>query len=423
MTDPARVPPVEARARPGAFVLAAAMLATLPIVQLQGPLHTTPVDLLNGFFVVLYWGYVLARRDRIPFPLLGPFWLIVIGSMLGLFAAQEGMRAVIALGQEVYLYVWFVTVADFLTRYCRLRDAVPVWIFVACAVALLTVGDMNFHLLGGVLAGDSVRAAGSFANPNMYGNYLVISFFLAWAVAASGRPAFYVALPALLLGIFSTASNGAMLSLTSGCAVATLVYCLHVSPRQRAAAAGLILLGTAVVVPVLGTGWERVQTEVLEQLDDGRDEIGGAALKGFGERFPLWLDAIESVRQIPTGVGPANFNRKGGLVSGGYHAAHNDYLGMLAERSVVGLVGWLGVLAGVGMMIGRVARISAAGGVVPLAVQPLYGLLGAMAVHAGVVELFHFRHFWMALAIIAAASSPIAMARATEPPDVLAEAA
>jgi O-antigen ligase len=178
-----------------------------------------------------------------------------------------------------------------------------------------------------------------------------------------------------------------------------------------------------VAVPVLTTGWDKLQSEVLEQLDDGREEIGGAALKGFGERFPLWLDAIESVRQIPTGVGPANLNRKGGLVSGGYHAAHNEYLGMLAERSVVGFVGWLGILISVAMLIGQVARIEAAGGAVALGVQPLYGLLGAMAVHAGVVELFHFRHFWMALAIVAAAASPIAMARATEPPDALAEAA
>jgi hypothetical protein len=423
MTDPARVETVETRARPGAFLLAAAMLATLPIVQLQGPLHTTPVDLLNGFFVIVYWGYVLARRDRIAFPLLGPFWVILIGSMLGLFAADEGLRAVIAIGQEVYLYLWFVTVADFLTRYCRLRDAVPVWVVVAGAVALLTVADMRFNLLGGVLAGESVRAAGSFANPNMYGNYLVISFFLAWAVAASGRPLFYVGLPVMLIGILSTASNGAMLSLSAGGAVTALIYCLHVSPRQRAAAVGLLFLGAAVAVPVLGTGWDKLQSQVLEQLDDGREEIGGAALKGFGERFPLWLDAIESVRRIPTGVGPANFNRKGGLVSGGYHAAHNDYLGMLAERSVVGLVGWLGILGAVALLIAQVARIEAAGGPVALGVPPLYGLLGAMVAHAGVVELFHFRHFWMALAVIAAAASPIALTRATEPPDTIAEAA
>jgi O-antigen ligase len=129
------------------------------------------------------------------------------------------------------------------------------------------------------------------------------------------------------------------------------------------------------------------------------------------------------VRQVPTGVGPANFNRKGGLVSGGYHAAHNDYLGMLAERSVVGLVGWLGILGSVALLIGRVARIDAAGGAVALGVQPLYGLLGAMALHSGVVELFHFRHFWMALAIVAAAASPIVLTHANEPADALAEAA
>jgi O-antigen ligase len=421
MTDDARVPSTSARARPGAFLVAAAMLATLPIVQVQGPLHTTPVDLLNGLFVTLYWGYILARRDRIPFPLLFPFWLILLGSFFGLFAADEEIRAITAVGQELYLYLWFVTVTDFLTRYCRLRDAVPVWVAVACTVALLTVADLHFGLLGGLLAGDTVRAAGSFANPNMFGNYLVISFFLALALAATGKPFMWPALPVLLLGIMSTASNGSMLSFTAGATVTGLMYCLHLTPRQRAAAAGVILLGGAAVVVVLGGWWESVQQHALTQMSESRGEIGGAAMKGFDERFPLWLDAIESIRQTPTGVGPANFNRKGGLVSGDFHAAHNEYLGMLAERGPVGLVGWLGILLGTGMLVRRLAGRAAEGR--PLAVQPLYGLIGAIAAHAGVVELFHFRHVWMALAIVAAAASPLTSTDAEDAPRAFAEAA
>lgn len=419
MTDVARVTPT--RARPGAFVVAAAMLATLPIVGVQGPLHTAPVDLLNGLFVTLYWGSILARRERLAFPLLRPFWLIMVGSLFGLFSASEGLRAVTAIGQELYLFVWFVTVVDFLRRYCRLDDALRVWTVVAGAVALLTVADLHFNVLGGALAGaDGIRAAGSFANPNMYGDYLVISFFLALTLTLSGHRVMWVSLPVLLMGILSTASNGAMLSFTSGMGATAVAYYWHLTPRQRAAAGGVILLGAAGMVVLLGGWWDVIENHALTQMSESRGEIGGAAMKGFDERFPLWLDAIESVRHTPTGVGPANFNRQGGLVSGDFHAAHNEYLGMLSERGPIGLIGWLGILLAVTRMVGRIAA-HAADGARTFAPQPLYGLVGAIAAHAGVVELFHFRHVWMAFAVVAAAAA--SGGREHDEPLALAEAA
>jgi O-antigen ligase len=111
------------------------------------------------------------------------------------------------------------------------------------------------------------------------------------------------------------------------------------------------------------------------------------------------------VREVPTGIGPGNFNRAagGGPVSGDDHSAHNDYLGMLAERSVVGFAGWIGLLAGLFFAITRLRGASAAG-YHPLATDQLYGLLGALAVHAIVIEMSHFRHFWMVFAVVIAAA-------------------
>src|SRR4029077_19583026 len=125
--------------------------------------------------------------------------------------------------EDLYLYLWFVTLADFLGRRVRPGDVAMLWVGVACLVAFVTIADGYFGLFGGHFAGLK-RATGTFENPNMFGDYLVVSFFVAWAVAAAGRPIVYVALPLLLVGVRSTASNGCMVSLLA-CFGGVLVAC------------------------------------------------------------------------------------------------------------------------------------------------------------------------------------------------------
>ena len=52
-------------------------------------------------------------------------------------------------------------------------------------------------------------------------------------------------------------------------------------------------------------------------------------------------------------------------------------------------------------MLGRI-RAAAALGFRPLGVEQLYGLFGALAAHALVIELSHFRHTWLVFAVITA---------------------
>ena len=103
----------------------------------------------------------------------------------------------------------------------------------------------------------------------------------------------------------------------------------------------------------------------------------------------------------PTGIGPGNFRVVNAEETGDYHGAHNEYVGMLVERGPLGLAGWLGILAGVAAMVVQIQR-GANAGFAPLGVLPLFGLVGALASHALVIELSHFRHVWMVLAIVAA---------------------
>jgi len=401
MTAPAHAP---RRSRlPGrAELLVIVMLLAVPLVAVQGPAHTTVLDAINALFLALYWCYVLARRLRLAVPLQLPMWLILIGSVGGLLSADAPGVAVLTIAQDVYLYVWFITLADFLARFCRPAVVVAAWTVVATAVALLTVADAHTAALGGQFAGD-VRAVGTFENPNMFGNYLVVSFFLCWAAAGGGRPAFYCAMPLLVAGVLSSASNGALLGLSTGTLTALLLGPTTV-PQRRV---GLVLLAAGAGVVLFALSFERVLEESLGMFAGPRGAIGGGVLKAYAERSDVWAGLVESVARVPTGVGPGNFKTE---TAYGFYSAHNEYLGMLAERGPLGLLGWCGILLGAGLLVLRL-RAAAARGDRPFGVAPLFGLVAALAAHAAVVEMLHFRHVWLALALLSAVAAQRATAQ------------
>src|SRR3989442_1557900 len=130
-----------------------------------------------------------------------------------LFPPDKRPRAVRTGGGAPSLSVGYVPLPHSPPRRCRIEDVATVFIAVACGVAFLTVADAHLGLFGGRFAGTK-RATGTFENPNMFGDYLVVSFFICWAAAAAaGRRLFYLGLPLLGLGVLSTHSNGCLVSL------------------------------------------------------------------------------------------------------------------------------------------------------------------------------------------------------------------
>jgi hypothetical protein len=423
MTEVLHIQPVireESRQRSG-FWVTLAMMICLPLVAIQGPAHTTPMDVVNAIFLTTYWVQVLCRRERISFPLLTAFWLILVGSCTGAFAAGEPLRALLCVVEDLYLFIWFVTLHDFLSRRSRIDDMAIIFASVACAVAFCTWTDSHFHLFGGTFAGEK-RAVGTFQNPNMFGDYLVVSFFLTWAVAAAGRRLWYLGLPVLLFGILATASNGCLMSVIAGVGTTIIAYRGFWNVRLL----GVTLVTMGLLLALVCVFQDSLQQAAFDRFSGGRSEVGGAALKGASERFPIWENVMLHACTVPGGVGPGNFSTVNADTTGDYHGAHSEYLGMLAERGVFGLAGWLAILGGLFMMLRRL-RAAADVGFKPLGVEPMYGFFGAMAAHALVIELSHFRHTWMVFAMVAAAATQAtrltaAPAVATEPA-VLAEAA
>lgn len=386
----------------GSHFVVGVMLLLMPLVSLQGPAHTTLMDAVSVLFLACFWLQVLVCRERVSAPLWLPFWLILIGSCLGLYAAPEPERALLEITKELYAYLWFISVAHFVSQRCRISTVAVTWVVIASTVAVLMSIDYHTQAFGGFFS-DKHRAAGTFENPNMGGSYLVMAFFLAWALVGTGRRVFYVAMPIALVGCLATASNGTAMSLAAGIVVAGVFY----AGRRLNLFIGIGCVAAALAAGSMGVNYEQLLRSSMDQFSQGkRDQIGGTAMEGASERLPLWLDAVDSLRRAPMGVGPANFNRQGGSVSGDFHGAHNTYVGMAVERGLLGLVGWCAILAGAATVLGRL-RTAAIRGVRLLAVEPLCGALAAITAHSVVMEMFHFRHLWMFLALLFAAGTQV----------------
>jgi O-antigen ligase len=386
------------------------MLVLMPVVSVQGPANTTPMDLLSGLFIAAYACHVLVRRPTIRVPMAVPFWLVMLGSLIGLYAAHDPGRSLLLIVKELYLYAWFVCTANFVIHHCRAHTVAASWVAVATSLGLLMAVDRHTGAFGGFFS-DVHRAAGTFENPNMAGNYMTLSFFLAWAVAQTGARWGYLAMVACVAGGLATASNGTQLSLAVGSAVVLLAR----SGRRRGLFVGIGCIAAGVAIAVLGVGHTTIKRTILAQVSQGnRDQLGGTAMEGASERLPLWLDAAHEFRQTPTGVGPDNFNRQGGAISGDFHGAHNTYVGMLVERGPIGLAGWLSMLGAVLVLLRSLRAVAPSAR--PFGVEPLLGALAAITAHALTMEVFHFRHLWMFVAILYAARVQAQMPSPVETP-------
>jgi O-antigen ligase len=388
----------DARYSQRALIIPGAMLVTLPLVAWQGPAHTTLMDGVNLLFLVCTWTLILARHESITFPLILPFWLIMIGSLGGIYFAPGRIAALITMVEDLYLFVLFLTLVHFMSRRCRVESVVTLWSAVASGVAGLTLLDVFTGVFNGALSG-AHRAAGTFENPNMFGSYLLISFFLTWALAAANRPRQYWAMLVLGMAILATHSNGALVSLLGGITIAIVAKPQWFTARR----VGLILAAAGIGLFVVGLFHDQMAALFVQIVSRGRDSVGGAMNKGFAERMGVWAELFQVLRRYPLGVGPGNFYMVSGTVSGTYYTAHDEYLGMLAERGPIGLIGWLSLLASVWLLIRRVSRQMPEGFRV-FAREPLYGLAAAITLHAVVIEESHFRHFWLMLAVLFAAA-------------------
>jgi O-antigen ligase len=417
MTIAAARPASAGIARPGlprGDVLATMMGLTvclLPFLVPAGPGNTALADV--GMTLCIGLALLWSVREHLPVKI--PYLLGIAGLLLGgafaAIVAQAPVGVGLVLAQDVLLLAWGAalamgrhnpTVISAVTRaWCR---TAPIYSGVMAASYLLGI-----NALSGVSAKDGVRASYTFGDPNLAGNYLVVSLFVMAACKCPRSPGVRrIAYTLVLAAIGFTGSNGAMLTLLVG-----LVLCLTVTRYKRhGALVGLTTLAASVLVA--GTVFVFVMPRVdLGQIREAaagsvpllRDSFGRSG-SSTSERATIVSEGTNLFLQGDvTGFGPARTKATLAANQAPYvKEAHNDYLATLLERGLIGALGLLALGVAVLVRCGRLVVGKLPDDYADLVPRPwLLAVVGpVMATAAGFYEVLHFRHLWTWLGLIAA---------------------
>ncbi|MDQ3916491.1 MAG: O-antigen ligase family protein [Actinomycetota bacterium] len=419
LVQPARLPlPVDERRR-GRHLrrlltpLLFASVVTVPLLLPPIGANAVPADLFNAAFVLLGAAVLLRTRARMRIPLGGSYLLILTGGLIAVTQSIVPKESIVAVVQDAYLFVWFVIVVNYLISGDGRgpRWVAALWSAAGVAMALLVWAAWLRYpenvpmLFDYPLVDPWGRSEGTFRDPNMAGNYLVLSLFVMWA---GPRPRSLLAKLVLtvpfVLGIYVTQSITALVTLAGGALVAATVA--FVARREAVVASVMAVVAAALVaVAVLPQTFLADPAEVTESLGENElfDESLGRSNSSISLRTQRWEEAFQLFgSSIILGVGPSSTDESLAERGGGQTGEiHNDYMAGLLERGLLGAVGnvFLFVVAAAwSVRVGLDQRLTAegwrpaalAGGVVVI-------LMAAMS-----LETLHFRHVWLFFALVVA---------------------
>jgi len=386
------------------FVAAVTLgLFLLPIERIAGPFSLRPVDGINFVVILLGLASSWSPRRRLAIPLAVPMWLIFVGSLISMLPSVYLQDNVVALLQEVYLFLWFVVLANRLgdlplrTR----RRLMAVWAAVAAVESVLallgmfrlgpaflyTAPERRAYDIGGIS-----RAVGTFANSNAAGSYISTSFFVALGLPLP--PGLRVGLCLLcLMGIYATGSMGAIVSTLLSLPLLVVGYSLMRDRRHLLfwSFAAALTAGVAVLLPMLGFSVE----ELVRPGAGGalfRTSLGRISYSVEGRLLILSGGWREFLRR-PLGVGPNTF----GAISA---SLHNDYAAFLFERGLLGFLGWLGLVGGTLVTTVRAARRISSDAARTWTLLALGAGFLSHALNAFAHEVSHFRYVWLLMAFL-----------------------
>lgn len=362
-----------------------------PLIYPTLPFNTAAVDYINLVFGSLFLLHGVFSRRKLQVRLLLPFMLLVLASLIAMFNSPVLRVSILTLAKDIYLFGFFLLLYNLISSERDMRLLLRFWILIASLEGALALANVygNFWL---VPTTDPTRANGTFVNGNMLASYLGVTLFLIFQrYFHSGW--FSRALSGFLIfgGIYATKSMSAMLGSLLGIALLMAGYWWQGSWQQRAKLGIGVLMLAAVATVILP-----VVMETKNFVD--------RAPRSSGERFKIWQAGYETFLAHPMGVGPGAFKYVGHSpynAEGTREELHNDYMGALVERGVLGLFAHLAFMGTLISMVVYCLRQARAGReflwATGMAAVILYVLTDSFT-H----EIMHDRHVWVVFAIIAA---------------------
>ena len=353
-----------------------------------------PTDAVLAVLIALAVASGRVDLRRVPAVVLGLLGLLVALNVLSVASAAQLEPALRFLGITLYLAVFAVWAASYLSTRRRMRVAVGAYVAGAVASAAFAVLALFVAYPGHELvAGEpAARAQGLFKDPNVFAPFLIPAALVLFeetlrpGLLGLSRRVTAPLLAVLVLGILFAYSRAAWLNF----AVALMVMLVVLSLRAdagRVAAAALALV--AVVAAVAGASVAATgSTAFLQER---------ARLQTYdSQRFGAQRGGLELAAEHPLGIGPGQFELASPV------SAHSLYVRVLAEQGVLGL---LVLLALVGITLALAVGNAVAGrdahGVGSAA---MLGAWCGLLANSAFVDTLHWRHLWLVAAVIWVAS-------------------
>lgn len=333
----------------------------------NGPANFSVVDAILLFSIVAYLVGVWRFKNELFTQLVrqvGTPILLVLVLGLGLLTFLGGIPLILA--KDLFAFGYLFVGLALLLKSARPVSLKPVFIFLWIGLAVLLVS---------VLLDTGTRRSGLMPNPNLTSAWFAGCLLV---VLISREPRSIVLRTGVILasgyGLTQSGSLGSLVAL----AAALLLWALTRSESLKRFAIPLSALSVAAGIAAL---------PYLERLTRTAQETGNSRIESSsGAREYIWGEAFNFWLRNPLGGGPGSFGIYWSTNIGSTQAdTHNNYLGLLVNVGIIGLLLWL-------FALWRLFQLSGAGA--PLV---LY-----IAVSSLTNDSLNMRSNWLFLALLIA---------------------
>lgn len=311
--------------------------------------------------------------------------------------------------QTVTIFLFFTAywVANYVAEAPQGRMRLIIGAYLATALLSAVLGTLGYLGIGHDLFTRYDRAKALFNDPNVYGPFLILPAMYALQRLLVGTPrrAVWAALAygVLLVGVFASFSRAAWGHIAiSSAIVYVLLFALEAHARDKVRMLTIALVGLLMLVVaaagILSIPQFRSFIELRTQSQNyDTGESGRFGRQGY---------AFDLALQHPLGLGPLEFRNL--RVK---EEPHNTYVNVL---HAYGWGGGLAFIVFVGVTIWRGAIHLARPGPNRLLLIPLVAVFVPLAGEAAIIDLDHWRHFFLVAGLIWGVTAGYGNATATE---------
>ncbi len=348
-----------------------------------------PPDVVFG--VVIAVAALTGRFDleRIPLVISAAVASFAILNILSMVEAIDPTGAALYASITLYMAVFALWLAGFVTSERRARLVANGYIAAAATSALIGVAAVTLHFPGSdQFLFEDTRALALFKDANVFGPFLVLPILILLEevlrprLLRISRISKLLLLALLAVGVLFSFSRAAWLNLALGGFVMLVVQMIRHGGARRAPAILAIFAG-AIGVAFLAIG--------ASGSGDFLQERAGSHSYDQ-ERFGAQQAGIELAESHPAGIGPGQFEE---VVN---YSAHSTFVRVLTEQGLLGSVAFLTLIIATLML--AMKNVTAGNSTYGIGSAALLGAWCGVLANGLFVDTLHWRHLWVIAALI-----------------------